>query len=121
LPGVFEELGVPVTLVDRRARMLGTRDSRVRRIGEARPSRYLDCGSGLAGQYANIYDVYLTVVTQLLPAAEGGLEVRSQLEAAAKDAAHSNNPVRCTSKGVLEAEIVEKLRARLGGPSGEGR
>lgn len=116
LPGVLQELGVPVTMVDPRARILGTRDNRVRRIGESRPSRYLDCGSGLAGQYANIYDVYLTLVTQVFPAEEGSFEVRTQLEAAAKDAAHSNNPVRCTSKGVLEAEIVEGLRARVGSP-----
>lgn len=118
LPGVFAELGIPVTMVDPRAKTIGTVEKRVRRLGNVRPARYLDCGSGMAGQYANIYDVYLTVVTQLHPAPGGGTEVRTQLEAAAKDAAHSNNPIRCSSRGVLEQAIAEALQTRLGGSGG---
>lgn len=115
LPAVFEELGVPVSMVDPRTRALGTTETRVRRLGQARPSRYLDCGSGMAGQHADLYDVYLTVVTQLHPAAEGSTEVRTQLEASAKDPGHGNNPVRCTSKGTLERAIVAELQKRLAG------
>lgn len=115
LPPVFEELGIPVTMVDTDRRVLGTQEHRVRRLGSVRPARYLDCGSGMAGQYANLYDVYLTVITQLEPAEGGATQVRTQLEASAKDGGHGNNPVRCTSKGTLEKAIVDGLRARLGG------
>lgn len=117
LPGVFEELGIPVTMVDTKTRLLGTTEHRVRRLGKARLSRYLDCGSGMAGQHADLYDVYLTVVTQLHPGEGGATQVRTQVEASAKDGAHSNNPVRCTSKGTLEKAIVAGLQAKLGGAS----
>lgn len=115
LPEVYRELGVPVTLVDARNRMLGTTENRLSRIGAQRPSRYLDCGSGLAGQYANVYHVFVTLVTQLEPAEGGGTTVHTQLEAAARDPGHSNNPIRCTTRGVLEKEIAEALRARVAG------
>lgn len=118
LPEVYRELGVPVTMVDARNRMLGTMDNRLSRIGSARPSRYLDCGSGLAGNYANIYHVFVTLFTQLEPAEGGGTAVHTQLEAAARDPAHSNNAIRCTTRGVLEKEIADALRARIEASAG---
>lgn len=117
LPGVFEELGVPVTMVDARSRLLGTTENRIRRFGTTRLSRYLDCGSGMAGQYADLYDVYVSVVTQLHPGEGDGTQVRTQVEASAKDGAHGNSALRCTSKGTLEAAIVKSLQARMGAAS----
>ncbi len=118
LPEVYRELGVPVTMVDPRTLMLGTADNRLSRIGKSRPSRYLDCGSGLAGLYANIYSVSVSVVTQVQPSEGGGISVDTQLEASARDPAHNNNALRCTTRGVLEREIVETLQARLSGATG---
>lgn len=113
---VQTELGLPVNFVDPRTYSTGVQAVRLRRIGDRRPSFFLDCGRGNAGEYANIYDIYLTLVTQVLPGKNGGSEVRTRMEAVAKDAAHGNTVVRCTSYRRLEKEIAQGIAARLAPP-----
>jgi hypothetical protein len=112
---VYSDLGLEVSGADSRTHMVQMTNKRLRRIENRRMSAYLDCGSGNSGQYADSYDVYVTLQTQLLPAANGtGSTVRTQLEASARDAAHGNAPVRCTSRRTLERRIVAGLQEKLG-------
>lgn len=110
---VQAELELPVNFVDAQKRSTGMQAVRVRKLSNRRPGLFLDCGRGNAGEYANTYDVYVTLVSQVLPSEKGGSELRTQLEAVAKDAAHGNNTIRCTSSRRLEKEIAQGIRARL--------
>ena len=114
LPDAFDTLGVPYSVVDASTRTIGSPGGRVNRMGSARPGRYLDCGSNMARQYADTYQVYLAVVTSVEEAEGGGVTLRTLLEATARDAAHSNGPIRCTTRGLLEREIAAFVEERLG-------
>lgn len=70
LPAIFEELGIEVTYSNPATFTMGTRSSRVRRIGGERLSRYLECGYGSTAQpYADQYEVTLglRILTLITP------------------------------------------------------
>lgn len=110
---VYADLGLEPNGADSRNYVLQVKDQRVRRLDGKLLSTFLDCGSGNNGQYANVYDVFVTLQTLLLPAEGGATTVRTQFEAYARDA-HSNAPIRCTSRRTLEKRIVEGLREMAG-------
>ncbi len=106
LPGVFETLGVEVTYSDPRARIMGNRGFRVRRIEGKRPAEWVDCGSGpTARPYANEYEVTMGLTVQLVPVEEG-TQARVRVEASAKPREFSGQAVACTSDGSLERRIL---------------
>jgi hypothetical protein len=109
LPGVFESLELEITLGDRLSRTLGLENVRLRRIGGTRPSRYLNCGHGVGAPNADSYDVYLTLVAQVLPAAGGGSQVQLHLAAFARDPTVLGTPVTCSSTGRLEDRFSSTL------------
>lgn len=116
LAQVYADLQLSATLVDPATHRVGVVNARAgRQLAGRRPSYYLDCGSGIAGNNADHYDVYFTLMTQLVPV-EGGTEARSRMEAYARDGAHNNNPVSCGTKGLLELAIGRRLRERAGLP-----
>lgn len=107
-------LELPVNLVDAGRRVTGVQEVRLRRIAGRRPSLFIDCGRGLNGEYANVYDVYLTLISEVIAdPEEGGSQLRTRLEAQALDAAHGNAPIRCTSWRRLERSLAEAVRARI--------
>jgi hypothetical protein len=115
LTQAYADLQLPVSMVDPATHRVGLLNVRGgRRLGTRRASAYVDCGSSIKGIYADIYDVYFSVVTQLV-AVEGGTEARTRLEAYARDGAHSNNALNCTTKGELEKAIVARVQERTGG------
>jgi hypothetical protein len=118
LLNVYSDLGLQLSGADSRTHLVQVTNRRVRRIENRRMSAYLDCGSGNSGQYADAYDVYMTLQTQLLPGEDGTSTVRTRLEAVARDAAHGNAPIRCTSKRTLEQRIVAGLREKVGAGAG---
>jgi hypothetical protein len=116
LPGVYEELGIPITSINTSAMVLGNQQLSVnRRLAGERPSKYLDCGSGAINMpNADRYHLTLSLLTQLEPAPGGGTQVRSQLQGFAKPRSVSGNPINCSTSGILEERIVELLSERVG-------
>lgn len=115
LQQVQVDMRIPVNVVDTRTRITGMQEERLQRVLGRRPSWWLDCGAGLTGNHADQYEVTATLLNQVFPAGEGRAEVRTRFEASAKDRAHSNNAVRCTTTGRLERQIAEALRAAVAG------
>ena len=116
LPGVFEALEIPVNQVDSRQKMLGSSAFTTRRrLGGQPLSAYLSCGSTLSGPIANQYEVRLSVLSQIFPAAEAEARVRTRVEASARsrDGA-SGSSVPCASTGGLETRIAELLNRSVG-------
>jgi hypothetical protein len=113
LPGVYEELAIPVTEVRPHEMTLGNPAYETRRIDGARMSRFLDCGATHSGILANIYDVTLTLSTTVSESPEGDAVVTHSLDAWARPRMTSGNPVHCSSKGTLEERLMEVILERL--------
>ncbi|MQA90133.1 MAG: hypothetical protein GEU90_07850 [Gemmatimonas sp.] len=113
LPTAFQELELDVSLADRESRILGLENVRLRRIGGVRPSRYLSCGQGVGAPNADAYDVFLTLVSQVL-ASEGGSELQLHVSANARASSVAASAVRCTSTGRLEERFFTTLQESLG-------
>jgi hypothetical protein len=109
IPEVFQALDLEVTDADRRSRVMGLDNVRLRRIADTRPSRFLNCGHGVGAPNADSYDVYLTLFSQVMPGTGGGSEVRLQLGAYARDGSVAGTPVACSSTGGLETRFLETL------------
>lgn len=110
LPGVYEALGLTGGgVVDPGNHMFGVRERRLSRIDGKRLNDYLDCGSGMSGPRADVYDVRVTAITRLVGNGEVGTRVETLLSGSATPRGVSGNPVRCTSRGTLEPLIVRHL------------
>lgn len=110
LPGVYETLGIAGAGADPEQKLYGNPAFKPRRIDGERLSRYIDCGRGVtAAPRADEFDVTMSVITRLAPAAGGGTLVTTTVQASGKPRAVSGNPVFCPSKGTLEALVVDLL------------
>ncbi len=116
LPGVYEQLQIPVTLSDPGRKELGNRGYRARRIEGSRMSKYFRCGIGMLGALADDYHITLSVVTRLTKDPEGGTHILTTVDAIGRPRATSGNPLRCESSGVLELRVAQLLAEG----SGEG-
>jgi hypothetical protein len=75
-----------------------------------RNSDYIDCGSAIQGERADLYSLEFVLATRLRAAPGGGTIVESRLEGRARDRFTNERPVFCSGTGKLEAEIAELLR-----------
>ena len=79
-------------------------------------SRYLECGSGLTGPFADRYRIEMLVRTTIVPAGTGGVRVESYVEASARNPEGSSNTgVACATTQRLEREIAQRVRFHVGG------
>lgn len=117
LAAVYEELGIPLATIQSQAYLLGNPRFRVRqRIGELRLSRIVDCGRSIIGASADTRPVTLSVLTQLKTAGADSVAVETTLYGIMQvSEGVESNPLNCSSRGGLEAEIVQKLSKRLAG------
>ena len=113
MPAVFERLQIQTSYIDPGAGTIGNGNFRPRRLGGRSLSTFLDCGSGLTGPYADVYAVRMSLLVQLVPAANGGTTVRTAIDAYAEDRAVSSRPIHCQSRGVLERQIWDMIAELL--------
>ncbi|MDQ3522790.1 MAG: hypothetical protein M3434_10705 [Gemmatimonadota bacterium] len=116
MPAVYEALKIPVGTIDQNTRVIGNRriESRSGRIAGERASSYLNCGNtGIGGPIADSYQVNLSVLTQIVPAAGGSTQVQTSIEASATQRGVSSAPVRCASTGRLEQQIATAIQQQL--------
>jgi hypothetical protein len=113
MPAVLEQLQVEVDYVDPTSGTIGNGSFRARRIEGRALSTYLDCGAGLTRAYADAYEVRMSILVQLIPAAGGGTVVRTAVDAYAEDRAVASRPIHCQSRGVLERRIWALVGERL--------
>ncbi len=113
LPAAFDSVSVPATRVDARTKTIGNDGFKVRqRLGRTPLSRFMDCGQTQIGPNADSYEVFITLVVQAMP--EGtGTKLVTNFEASARPIAFSQGYSRCTSRGALEARLLEAVLAQL--------
>ncbi|KPJ87764.1 MAG: hypothetical protein AMS18_14180 [Gemmatimonas sp. SG8_17] len=114
LPSVYDRLDVSLSVLDTVAMQVGNRSFKPRRIGGSRLSKYIDCGRGItATQNADAYEVTMSLLTSVKQAVGGGSVLSIEIGGNAKPRAVSGNPVRCVSKGTLEAFMADLVREQL--------
>ncbi len=114
LPGIYQEIGIPVATTDPSKRLVANPGFEVQRIAGSRMNRWLDCGTSRTGPMANAYQVTLRVQTQLREVAEGTTEVKSLVAGTALNRSTAGYPVSCASREALEVVIADKVAEALG-------
>lgn len=75
-----------------------------------RNSEYIDCGSALQGERADLFEVEFALATRLREEEDGGTLVETRLEGRAWDRYVNEAPVFCAGTGKLESQIGQLLR-----------
>lgn len=105
LPAVFEALEIPVTHRVPARKEMGNRGYVAHRVEGKRMNAYVDCGSNLSGQLANLYEITLSVMVRLTDTDDGGATVATTLDAYGEPRTTSGNQVHCQSRETLERRI----------------
>jgi hypothetical protein len=112
----YQELGIPVEVLDTNNFLIGNAAYKVRRqVGKIPMSRIVDCGFTVSGARADRDMITFDLRTQVKPAGAGNVNVETLLIAVARSTeGASSNPVNCTSRGELERQIADSVRRRAG-------
>ncbi|MEO6445352.1 MAG: hypothetical protein ABIZ91_05120 [Gemmatimonadaceae bacterium] len=116
LTAVLAELKIPIEERDPRTGMLRNLNAQLsRRLDKVPLSRYIDCGRGFSGNNADIYRVTLALSAWIVPATGEPQKLQVAIAASGRDPGGTNTGYSaCSTRGSLEALIVERVRARLG-------
>jgi hypothetical protein len=119
---IVADLGVEVSGTDPAAFALSNPDFSIsRRLGDERLSRYLRCGNGITGPFADRYRIRMNFHSQITPGPDGTSVVETTIQAfGINPEGTSNTRVSCTSTHILESRIAEGV-AKLAGGNGSER
>lgn len=108
----YEDLGIDVRQSNERTLTLGNPRFLVsRRLAGTSLSRYLECGQGLLGYFADNYRIEMRIVSSIATGGAGSVQVSTYLEAVARNPeGTSSSPVACSSTRRLEQEIAARVR-----------
>ena len=109
LPGVYQQLGIPVTNSDPQKMQVGNAGFEVQRVDGSRMNHFLDCGTSRGGPLANSYQVTLTVTTKLTKLGEDRTEVSSLVSGTAVNRSTAGYSVSCKSRETLEELIADRV------------
>ena len=114
LPGVLDELGLPVTVVDPPTSTIGNGGFTAHhRLANTSLSRYIECGTTQIGPNADSYDIYIVYFVQVRREGESSASVTTGFNASAKPVAFAGGYSDCSSKHLLESRITDGVKARL--------
>ena len=118
LVGAYASLGIPLTQQDEATFKLGNTQLKARRaLNNLQLRTALECGSDLAGEKAESYELRITIESSLATAGSGtGTELTTSVSAVGRSASVSGSDVSCSTKGEFERRIQRYVRAQLGLP-----
>lgn len=115
LTAVYSELDIPLSVADSETHVIGALYlSRRRPVGGERLSRILECGDGSFGPNADHYEVQLTALSGVAPIDSTHTALTIAVAGVALANGNSSR-IACTTKGVLERKILDKVRKITGG------
>jgi hypothetical protein len=115
LPGVYAELGIPLTTNDSRTKSIGNTGWKTRRfIGKQRMQQYFDCGSSGTIYNAETYELNISILTTVRSNPSGGSVISTAMTASGKNPITSSSAeVRCATTGNLELRIRDMVQKAL--------
>lgn len=114
LPGVYEQLGIPVATSNPQTFQVGNIGYEVQRVDGKRMNSYLNCGTSRGGPIANSHQVTLTVVTKLEEVSEQLTKMTTLVSGTAVHRSTAGYPVSCKSREKLEELIADRVAEILG-------
>lgn len=114
----YSDLRIPIQIRDSVGGLVGNlRLTQTGGFARDRISRWLECGSGFDGPYADVYRINIAIVTFIDALTPKRTRIRTAIAAAGKNIdGTSSEPVRCASKGDLEARIKDLISSHLSTP-----
>ncbi len=111
---VLQELKVPLSVNEPQNGVLGNGGfTMVRLLGRERLSKYLSCGTGNSGAYADVRRVTMALFFWLDSTGQAQSTVKVGMLAGAQDLEGvSKNALLCGSTGTLETFLTEEIRKR---------
>lgn len=114
LPAVYDSLGIRISAPDAASHTVGNTGFKIRRqLGDVALSKYINCGNAQGPPSADTYEVQMSVTTQLQPSPSGGTTLMTNVVSSARPIVISGEYANCSSRGTLEAKVVEGVKARL--------
>jgi len=111
---VLQELKVPLSVNEPQNGVLGSGGfTMLRLLGGVRLSKYLSCGTGMSGEYADVRRITMALFVWVDSAGPTESRVKIGMLAGAQDLAGvSRNAILCGSTGALETFLVDEIRKR---------
>jgi hypothetical protein len=111
----YQGLRIPVKLRDTVYRYIGNLHYvKMREVGGAPLSRFIECGNDMTGARADKYRVHLAIVSRIDSLGPERSRLRSSIVAGAEDVmGNSMVPIPCGSTGALESRIAELVSGQL--------
>lgn len=115
---VYAELKIKVELSDSALLQVGNPSFNTRgTIGGRRVSAYLNCGSGMSGEFADSYPIYVSLVTFIKSTDPANTTIRTVLMANAYNVTEGARPTQnCWSNGEFESRISKLTLKYLASP-----
>ena len=118
LPGVYEKLGIPVTTMVNKDRMLGNLDLRARaRLAKTPLRRLFDCGGTTGEPNADSFQLTITVSSEVKDNGDGSSILSTLLQATGRPVQFAGNDVHCSTTGELERQIEQQVTFKLVNPN----
>jgi len=113
---VYAEMEIPITVENLGAHQLGNQNfNRTRVLAGQSMSQLVDCGSGLTGPKAMTYRIYISLLTQVTPNADGTTTVQTTFVPMGQDvSAGSSDRIPCGSTGRFEQLFLDRVKATIG-------
>jgi hypothetical protein len=114
---VYANLEIEIAGADPRTRSLNNPDLIVsRRLGGERLSRYLECGSGTIGGFADHFRIHMNILSQVVAKPDGQSTLHTTIQAVGDNPeGTSNTRVPCGSTHQLELRIAAEVEELVGG------
>jgi hypothetical protein len=108
-PAAFADIGLDPNIIDSQQMVFGSASNHRHTLGKKRLSHFFDCGNMLGVSTADSYEVWIRLISQIIPI-DGSLStVRTEVEATARAGDRPGETVRCSSTGVLESRLADML------------
>lgn len=118
LPAIYEKLGVAVTSMVTKDRMLGNPDLRARaRLGGLPLRRLFDCGGTTGEPNADTFQLTISVSSEVKDNGDGSSVLSTLVQATGRPVQFGGGDVRCTTTGELERQIEQQVKFRLVNPN----
>jgi hypothetical protein len=115
LIAVYNELGIPATVVNPKTGLVASVERRVfGRLSGTNLSRYLSCGDSMTGPRADQDRVVLSVVSRVKPQGTDKSRVETRIVATATGVGGTSDRMPCSTTGELEATVHGAVKAALG-------
>ena len=118
LPAAYEKLGITVTTMVTKERMIANPDLRARaRLGGIPLRRLFDCGGASGDPNADTFQLTISVASEVKDNGDGSSTLSTLLQANGRPVQFGGGDVRCSTTGELERMIEQQVKLKLASPN----